>query len=513
MLSIAALVGALFSILMTNAALPPDAQRLLDTFPGRKITLELVVSRALKSADQFKAISAERFRIPAPRFQAESALDWSVYAKAFRNVNRNEPANPFSTNRSETSSYSVGVNKLFSTGTNVNFDLTYGKHLLAFPTGIGFPFSEFNYHQTVASLNLTQSLLRNSFGRASRAALREAEASEKRLIESLIDANETAVLQLIEFYYQAWYAQNRVKLAEDNLRRKKRILEITQIRSRRGTSELPDSLQSKSSHALAITELQAARQQLEEVWRFLVTSLKLPREWLTIDPTEIPMELDEPETSAEKACARFASLKPGETPEPSSAKAYRLQAEAARHGMERTQSATGVDLSLNASIINNGVDTTDASNTYTEAFGFKFPAYTVGVSVVVPLGASGDKAALLSQFSEQERSEALASKAASDAEVEWINACADLKRLGESIKLSQQSFEDQDRRLKLEQDRYQLGRISLVNYMLAGDDAIRAELGYKETLWRRKLVAWRIQRLDGKAKEFLERLGSLEKTP
>ena len=66
------------SALSSQAALPPDAVAMLNTFPGKSISLELVLSRAIQSSDSYRALESSLTAIEVPYLQSLAALDTNL---------------------------------------------------------------------------------------------------------------------------------------------------------------------------------------------------------------------------------------------------------------------------------------------------------------------------------------------------------------------------------------------------------------------------------------------------
>ena len=262
------LVLTLFILLTVNPShgneknweknLPQDAREMLDSFPGRAISLDLVVGRAMQYSDSFKGVKSAFAGIETSLLDAEAPYDFSLNFGVERVVNKNEPVSAFSPNRIFQTEYSVSTAKLFPTGTLLTAEITNGSTLIGFQT-----VSSNSFFESVGSFKLTQSLLKDSFGSGSRknryAGEKLRDAAEQGFQESV----EQWTSDLITLFYNAWLAQTQTKAAIANIKRRERLVNVTRIKLRRGTSERPDLLQVEAALLDSKTRFQSTEQNLQ----------------------------------------------------------------------------------------------------------------------------------------------------------------------------------------------------------------------------------------------------------
>jgi len=237
-----------FSCLAAVAALPPAAQKLLNTLPGKKISLKLVIQKGMGVSDSYRLLSADLKTLNVPILQAYATygLDPTAYIEFGWIDDKTEASNAFAPSQKKGSEYKLGISKTFSTGTTVKAELNHTSQTISFAAVPGTPFFE-----TGGTLSLSQKLWKDSFGYATRLGQQTGELQSKANLAKFEGSFENWILQIVEIYYGAWLAQTQSKIAKDNVARQRRLLKITRIKTRRGTAEEPDLLQVQSSHLAA----------------------------------------------------------------------------------------------------------------------------------------------------------------------------------------------------------------------------------------------------------------------
>lgn len=496
--TMAILPGAVF------AALPPDALKVLNTFPEKKVTLPLVLSRGMETSDSFRAVRASAIAIDAPKLEALGVLDPQFTMSANKILNRNEPQTPFSPNKIDGTEFTLGVMKRFRSGTATQFTFKNGRTDLGFAAVAGLPINDFGYYESKATLALTQDLWRNSMGSAVRETVRAGEARTEAAREDFY----TKVLDwqkgLRAVFYQAWLAQSQSKLAHDTTARRKRLVEVIRIRLNRGTSERPDLLQVESAELQTRTQEAATLQLLGDRWRGLVISLKLPEDWIRIDPKDIPIGLDQPFEKAKKFCAEFESnAMPGETIALRKAKAESRAAEGtAAAAKDQLRPALYVQGELSG----NDIDFTSRETTLGNAFRLVNPAWAVSLNLAVPLSNSAGQAQVRKAGALAIAADAIAAQTAADVKLLWANGCADYARAESSYKLLKHAHESQTKRAELEEQRFRIGRSTTQFVILAQDDAASAENMVLMAEVERRQAAWNVVELHPSYRESLDRM-------
>jgi outer membrane protein TolC len=382
----------------------------------------------------------------------------------------------------------VGGKKYFASGTLATAELSHG--YTEFNIGGAFPISS-QFYQTTASAFLHQNLFRDAFGNATRAGAEAGKLHSQSLMKQSEVNKEDWFFNLARQFYGAWNAQVRVREAIDILERKKRLLDMTRLRARRGTAERPDVIQVETSLKQAELILSSERQQLQDNWRHLVTILELPEEWLQLDPMLIPLKVDSPELEAQTLCAKSDHV-----PTSVYTEKMKIEKEALALNIERLKSSGRPETLLSMGVIANGVDRLSGP-TYLETYSFDHPAYTVGLTFSIPLGNSDNESQLVQTRSDQRRIDALINHSTSNEKTVFRNLCQDLQRHTQSIEMLEKMKQDQVIRGRLEKERYELGRAPLINMINAEDDLMNVELQLSSLAAGEKIIAWNLLKYSG----------------
>lgn len=487
-----------FSIISSaNTDIEKIIEKAIDELPNKTLSLEFVTFRAMKSSDSYHAIKSDTDKTKALNLVSQTPYETFLYSKVTDINNKNEPITPFAPFRQNTRAFVVGAKKYFATGTSLNGEVNRSHSVMKF--GGTSPFS-LDFYQTIGSISLNQNLWKDSFGYASRKG-EEASLYNMKINElSILESRQVWFFDLTKLYYMAWFLQTRVKEAYDSVQRRERLLEITKLKLNRGTSERSDLIQVQSSLDQARINLMAMKQQLEDIWRNLVVALGFPDQYLSIDPMKIPTKIDSPELKAEELCQKF--IQDQSTNSTSLVKLQTLLKQQELE-LEKYENLKKPEASLSFQAVSNGIDAR-ASQSYSDVRDFNYPAYTVGLNLNVPLNFYAEEAQLVQARSNKLKTSYLVSQATDQEKVNWINSCKDFKRNNENIKMLTQVVENQNLRSKLDNERYQVGRVGLINVIQTYDDLTAAHLQLRENQMTAKLLAWKIQMLNSDSKETLD---------
>jgi len=485
--------------------LPKRAQEILRELPGGQITLNFVLERATEASDSFRAASAGVQALDASYHRSRAATDFQYFLRGTRSLDRREATNSFSTTSNEENKFTLGVSRSFETGTDLSGEISQSQTKLGFAT-----IAPIDVRESEGSLTLSQSLVKNSFGYGTR-RLKSAGDFSRRAAELELQENiELWSIDLISSFYNAWLAQAGAIAARHNLERRERLMNITAIKERRGTAEEPDRLQVQSALLAAKVERDHREKILGDRWRSLVTNLKLPSNWTEIDATLIPLVLDEPSADALAVCG--SSLEATQGPSESAAtERLNMQARAAELEAQRTNNLLLPDLKIYGTLASNGVDPKQESRAFTEMRTGKHPAYQIGIQLQYSLGQHLERAEASINRANAERLAALASASTDQLKIDWLNACADLRRLVDGAKLRETAYNNQLRRAALEEERFRIGRTTTIGVIQSGDDAALADIDYRTIDIERRIASWHVfhlsnqlgKKLPAKAKQFL----------
>lgn len=507
---IQAFIGILFvATVGFGKTLPPDAQKLLNTLPNKKVSLNVIIHYGLKVSDSYKVVASQDQSVDAAKLQAESALAPQVSFSGAHLTNGNEPTNGFSPTKITANSGTVGISKYFATGTSLSgeFDYSdtsqqYSDDVAAFSSALPSEIKE-----AKGSFSLAQNLWKDSFGYATRRGLASAREQSKASKHGVEEAKEDWFINLASIFYSAWLSQEEAKAASTNRAIQERLLKITQVKRRRGTAEEPDLLQVQSALLSAQVAEDQAKQNLSEKWRQLVVALRMPMSWLKIDPMLVPLDLNNPFQDALRLCYHNNKAPTDQT---ATLLKQKSLFEAARLSLDQAENNNHPSLTASLNYITNGITQPNGTEEHSfaravqEASGGEHPYFLVGLELSFPFGFKAEKAAEQSARANKIMQEALWSQAKDNHEVDWLNRCGNLKRLSKAHRELSSAKAKQTKRASLEERRFRLGRTPTLNVIQAANDATRSSLTLSQLTVEQSLKAWEVKRQAGQLKNYLK---------
>lgn len=483
--------------------IPEDARKALESLPEKKITLNLILGAGMKSSDSFQMITAGAIAADVSKTKASGILNPQLKFYGQAVDNQNEPQTSFQPTRLNSETFGVSVAKAFTSGTALSFELKQGSFAYEFPPTLPVPAMGTQY-TSEAKVGLRQNLWNDAFGSSTRKALEAADLQSQSVRATVEEGAEEWANKLIDFYYNVWLAQNSVRAGMLSVDRRNRLVEITQTKLRRGTSERPDFLQVESAQISSRIVLSERRKALAEVWRNLVTTLRFPESWLAIDPLNVPMELDDPLPRAREICGQnnYLAQKPQAT---ATLKKLALQDRVTQLNLEKSRDGLNPNLTLEVGYTANGLAPV-ASDGLDETLAARHPGWSAQLTLSYPLGNDGAKADYLAALSERQRVEAQKRQSEADLSVNWLNQCSDLYRRIDEVEQRALAFKKQMERVKLEEERFGFGRTPTMSVIQAGDDATMAEMEWLSAQANARRVAWGLMRLNGDLLKHLETL-------
>ncbi len=493
------ILNSTISFAKTYTEVPADAKKVLESLPRKTVSLDFVTQLAMASSDSFKMLKAQFPTIEVANLMAKAPTSFNLDAGYTIYTSEAEPDSNFGPTKLDQNYWNLGFSKYFSSGTNVGFTFMQGHYTSTVPA---FTAASYDIYKTAGELTVSQNLWKDAFGFATRKNLMKGQIdSEVRKIE-IDESMEEWLIGLTGIFYRAWGAQNDTRAAQQGFARRERLLNITQKKVSSGTGERPDLLQVRSAVAGSNIRLVNARETLDSIWRDLVMTLKLPASWINIDPLLIPVELDNPTEAALGMCSRTM-------PSPTINSSYRkalMQKDSASLNYEATRNNANPTLSLNLIGGGNGVDPTSVSTSSTETMALDHPHYAGMLVFKMPINNYAGEAQVRQAMALRDMSDAKASQAKSTFESEWMTTCDQLANWKEKVNSLKQVLENQKDRVALEESRFRFGRVPLLNVIQSGDDETDAQINYNNAQIQFRLTAWKVRRMTGLSKTYLENL-------
>jgi len=460
---------------------------------GPKVSLQEIVGYAAAKSNQAQMIQAAKINEKVSLLRSEAALNTKLESKLSILNDRTESAGgAFSPEKISASSLSVGATKMLATGTVFGAEISYKDTNTEYPPATG-PISftpDGKYKETTTSVFARQKLLKNAFGQSTRSQLSSAE-SKRQAVEPGIEGKlEDYIQGLIMQFYNVKLIQTNYRAANDRLKRQERLLKVTKIQQRRGTAEESDVLQLESAVIESKENIADIKNQLANLWRQLITSLGLPDTYLTMDPTNVDLVGENRVTAMHNHC-RNGKMSPS-----SETKALQLQLKSLEERMRGIKSNAKPDLFVEARLSANGIDD-DAGETFGESLSADHPQLTFAIGLDWSLGHYPEKADYLDALSQKAQLQANLDQVTLDAKVERINNCAKLDRDSEKVKNLQIALTKQRRRNKLEERRFELGQVPLINVIQAGNDITATEVNLQNAEISLQIAAWDVVKANG----------------
>lgn len=466
--------------------------------PKFKLSLNDVVSSALTRTDNAKSLKAQSDLSESYTALSNAEYNWNFEAEANRLDNRNENSTPFAPNSIQATGLSLGLNKYFSTGTRFGLKLSASKNALGFPPSSSAVVPD--YHESIGTITLSQNLLKDAFGSASRKTEKKFQLlSEKTELEYKQNLANYAVAVINQFY-NSWLAQQNVFAAEKNLQTKLKLLQASQIKLLRGTSEKAEFLQAEAAKLLAETTLLDAEEVLNQNWRELVIKMKFSDDYLAVPAKEIDLVYEKVNLDFNKSCT--ADLKTIEQTQ--QVKISSLGFEAAKAQNDASLSQSRSELNLNAMLNSNGIDSA-LIKSQNEVTSNKNPSWSVSLVFKKSLGDDANKAQRIQSNSQFIQQQSEFSRVLDDQKVSYKKLCADLANVNLNIEKLNLVLTKQLERSKLEENRFRLGRSTALQAIQAADDAVSADLVYKRAVATQQLLKWQIMNTNNEIASQIEK--------
>lgn len=468
-----------------------------DTNP--KLTLDLVVSKALKTSGAFKALEAQKKLAESTLMQSQIPYVWNLEMGLDKLDNRNATSSPFSPKTIQSSGVSVGFSKYFSTGTTLTTKLRQTENSLGFAPASGVVIPD--YKETIATLALSQNLWKDAFG----SGIRNQEASlvvlNKAQELGYLESQKNYALGVIAQYYSAWLAQQKLKSNIESHKRKETLLRSVKLRSNIGTAESTEVLQTEAAVLLSETSLAQSQEDLNEKWRELIVLINLPDQLFSYPALQVNIEMSKSESSGDKVCADSLAAKI-EIAE--SVEINRLKLKSALLNKDAAMAQQKSSLLLTAQLNSNGINA-DRSSSEIDAINGKNPSWALGLTWKKPLGDTLDEAQYKQAEAKLIQAEDEFRSSLDKQKIELIKACSEWKDVRLNLPRVELAQKKQSERAKLEQSRFSVGKSTAFQVIQAGDDATFAQYSYNQILVQNEILSWKLAYLTGQMKSEMDK--------
>ena len=492
------------------APLPLEAQKVLDGIPGRELTVDFVLQKAMASSESFRELMSRQILVEVPRLQFAGLTDTQLVFGFNRVDDRRQPNNPFGLLRTQQWGYTAQATRNWLSGTQLSVELFHGETQSLLPSQFVSPggSSSFQAFETRATLTIAQSLWKDFLGEGLRAQGTAAQAESEAVALGVLRAAEDWSLGIVKLYYDAWLFQTQLKQSDLALQRRIRLERIVKLRAARGTSEPPDVLQVQTSRANTELQVRAISQQLHDIWRNLAISLKFPTSLVNIDARLVPLRIEDFDERFLNSCPPTGPVPEVGTPESNTnVLAAEARHKSSKSRLEAARAQARPDLRFLGQVGQNGVDFSDRNRSWDRFSSGSNNLWSAGLQLNLPIEMSAEKARVAEAYAEFLRSEAELRRAQDDTKIDSLNLCEDIKRQVEARSTLQLVVEQQKNRVNLEENRFSLGRIGAFQVIQAEDDAMNSVLALSGAEVEVRLTSWRLRKQRGLLKRHLEGLG------
>lgn len=336
--------------------------------------------------------------------------------------------------------YSFALSKTFSTGTAVS--AKWGQTFTDTIGTIGFVIQP--RWESLYQIGVSQSLWKNSFGRATRLRHEREDAMERVAILEAEKSGRQALIKAEEAYWDLVVKTLDIREKDEALKRAEKISAWTAKRFTNGIGDRADTLQIDALVATRKLEQLGARNAQETARRAFLDAIENPADQNIFPST-----------------ANLGTLRPlnvgGSGRQAIDVWMMQSQASAGETGAREAADAIRPDLSLQGAF---GANARDASlgNSATSATGSDHNFYNVGIKLGVSLdfGLQNDIAA--AARAEAKAARMIADKLNRDHGVSWREVVRQHSELSLSIALTEKLSKTLDEKLAREQTRLEIGR-------------------------------------------------------
>ncbi len=393
--------------------------------------------------------------------EADAMLAPNVFANVQQTVDEKPTANPaFQGDKSSVNTYTVGVGKQTSFGLNAK--VSYGTGYYAVDGANPQFLTEPKYHDARTTIEVSQPLWRNLFGRETR-ALQELSRSQA-LATSATENFKTRMTRMEAemTYWRLVLARESVGVNRASLQRSERIREWSANRAKLELADKSDLLQAEAAVAGRNLELRMAMDEEEAAARAF-NSLR----GTTSGKVNETLAAISPDLSAKLAVPTRATLRADVIAAQSYARLAAANATVAAEKYRPTFEVFGA-YSLNGKDTKSG----EASS---QAFGTDYPTTTIGLRLNAPLGGSigATRSGYLKEaFAAGEN----AKRKMFEQEHEWQDLNSKLTQTKERLKLTRSLETLQKQKLEYERDRQQRGRSTMYQVLIAEQEFANTQL-------------------------------------
>lgn len=491
--------GSLFWSQAKLHAAPSIEDKFNQMVPGGVITLDMIVDLGYRFSDGVGQLKADLEAQEVPVLFAQQNLDGLLSSTLAHAVDKRQQSSQFAAQVDSAQDLSVSYQKNFQSGTSLSTSLSTQRSDLSFSTPTAAVPGKYT---SEVQFTVRQSLWKNAFGKAVKADLLSAKHKKELIKHQYQLALAQWFLQLEQIYHQAWLAQKSVANASDRVKTQKRLLKVIKLLKRRGTAEEADVLNVEQNLLRLQQGERASREALRSVWQQLVIVLKLPEEFLQVNPMKVRIAPSQFRSELASLCQPSSLERMNGESSPRIALLNKA-VKSAELDLQGSQSRFDPDLYVAASLGSNGIDDS-IGTTIGDAVGFGNPNYSVAVGIDMPLGRSASKADIIDKKKVLAKARLNLSSQKADTKIAWRTTCDRVKGVQKDMAMYRQMLSLNKKRSRLEEKRFSLGKSDVQTVIAAANDVILSQASLASAELNFINGVWRLKELNGDVEGFIK---------
>ena len=452
---------------------------------GQIITLDDFIKTAVKINPSYQ-ISAKEYLIALEENKnARSIEDWNLIASGLYKDSTPVPISSFSASYQKTLGYTIGAEKYFvPTGTALKIEHGNTRVYAEYPPKAAAYNPATPYYLSNLSLSISQPLLNNAFGLATKKGLEMSDYALRVAKIKLSEDWEDFIAMLREEYLTWQKYHNDIKLFEKELKTVENQRDHVEKQLKYGLAEKLDLVQIRQKYEgykIMLASADMAREtQRDKILRIIgkeepISSAPVPEELAKNGPVL-------PEKNALDYLLKDSNIK----------RTANLLVDIQKADLEIKEDAKLLSVNLTAQA--NPKTFTHGLSESIEKIG-EYNEYTIMVNASKPLSntkaeADAEKAKLAYENTLKQKEEILL-----NARTGLTALYTNLKYLDQMLELSQNNLILAKERLTLEQKKLDQGRNSIYFVLQAEDDLLQAESSLNETVFTREKIINQIKSL------------------
>lgn len=470
-----------------NPNLPLDKQK----FP---LTIEQVLKAGLTQSIESKRIRNKTGQVTAMVAGVERAFQPTLESSLQHLHNRNEPGLQGGLDKLVSHSLTTKLSKKWVTGTTTFLELRHSQNEATLPANqlpAGSPTLQEN-SETVLGGGFSHPLLQNANGRDLDFSLQDLEIGTEAIELEIRHGYKELALNLVDTYMNTWFAKQQIFLNQKSLSRQRKLLRVVKITSQRGNTDKSDLLQVRSAILDIEQSILEAKKRYGDVWRLVVTNLKLEQVYGPIIHKVDPMNvlLKQPNTLPEaKHVCRTSNLV--DQQQHLSYRLLELQKQRSQLSLNKAREAEKSFLSVDGYLQANGIDAA-AGESFSESASMKHPMWSVSLNFKKTLGDAGLRQATHSEMQNQTEISLQQQNLLDSLDLRLHNACLEFNRLNDKEAILKQMVAMKRERANIERSDFEIGRSDVFTVIQADND-LAGTIFQIDTLYvEREKLAWEI---------------------